>query len=234
MNPFLNLKKRDYILWLVSVAAMIVCNVLNRPIDRMTLIASLVGVTSLIFAAKGNVWAQFLMIVFSILYGVISYRFSYYGEMITYLGMTLPMSVWSAITWLKNPSEQRGVVKIRKLSPGAFGGILILTVLVTVAFWRILSALHTPNLFFSTLSIATSFAAVFLTMLRSAYFPAAYALNDLVLIVLWILASKEDPKNIPVIFIFAVFFMNDLYGFISWKKRENENLSSEKGIGFPK
>ena len=101
MNPFPVLKKRDYILWLVSVLAMIICNFANWPMDRMTLVASLVGVTSLVLAAKGSVWAQFLMIVFSLLYGVISYRFSYYGEMITYLGMTLPMSVWSAVTWLK-------------------------------------------------------------------------------------------------------------------------------------
>lgn len=230
MNPFPVLKKRDYILWLVSVLAMIACNIANRPMDRMTLVASLVGVTSLVLAAKGSVWAQFLMIVFSLLYGVISYRFSYYGEMITYLGMTLPMSVWSAVTWLKNPSEKCGIVKIRKLSKSAFVGIFCLTLLVTFLFYLVLRALHTPNLFFSTISIATSFAAVFLTMLRSAYFPAAYASNDLVLIVLWILASKEDSRNIPVIFIFVVFFINDIYGFINWKKREYEESSSEKTV----
>ena len=37
------------------------------------------------------------MIVFSILYGVISFRFRYWGEVLTYLGMTLPVSVWSAM-----------------------------------------------------------------------------------------------------------------------------------------
>ena len=35
-----------------------------------------------------------------------------------------------------------------------------------------------------------------------------------VLIVLWIMAY------IPVAVNFAIFLLNDLYGFISWKKRE--------------
>jgi len=78
-------------------------------IDILTLVAACVGITSLVFAAKGNVWAQILMIIFSILYGIISWRFHYWGEMITYLGMTMPMAIWSTITWLKNPAKKRKI-----------------------------------------------------------------------------------------------------------------------------
>ena len=39
------------------------------------MIASLVGVTSLIFIAKGNPIGQALIVVFSLLYGAISYSF---------------------------------------------------------------------------------------------------------------------------------------------------------------
>lgn len=92
---------------------MLVSNILAANFDPLTLIAALVGVTSLVFAAKGNVWAQVLMIVFSILYGIISFRFRYWGEMITYLGMALPMAVWSAITWLRHPAESGDAVAHR-------------------------------------------------------------------------------------------------------------------------
>lgn len=69
----------------------------------MTLAASLIGVTSLIFNAKGNPFGQLLIVVFSILYGAISYSLAYYGEVITYLGMTAPMAVFSLVSWLRNP-----------------------------------------------------------------------------------------------------------------------------------
>lgn len=80
-------------------------NTLSGDIDVLTLIATYIGITSLIFAAKCNVWSQVLMIIFSILYGIISWHFHYLGEMITYLGMTMPMAIWSTFTWLKNPSK---------------------------------------------------------------------------------------------------------------------------------
>lgn len=80
--------------------------------------------------------------------------------------------------------------------------------------------LKTPNIVFSTISITTSFLAASLTMLRSSYYALGYASNDIVLIVLWVLASMENPAYIPVVVNFVIFFFNDMYGFVSWKKRE--------------
>ena len=57
-------------------------------------------------------------------------------------------------------------------------------------------------------------------MLRSSYYALGYAANDLVLVVLWVLASLEDPGYIPVAVNFSIFFFNDLYGFVSWRRRE--------------
>ena len=83
--------KSDISLWSASVILIITSFCLFDRENYMTLCASLIGVTSLIFCAKGNPFGQVLMIIFSLIYGVISYTFSYYGEMITYLGMTMPM-----------------------------------------------------------------------------------------------------------------------------------------------
>lgn len=107
-NPLLSLSKKEWAIWIGSSLVVTVSNLLSGSMDLLTFVATLVGVTSLILAAKGNVWAQILMVVFSILYGIISWRFRYWGEMITYLGMTMPMAIWSTITWIKNPSKENG------------------------------------------------------------------------------------------------------------------------------
>ena len=220
-NPIKSLSRREWALWLASLAVVLIANLMTPELDPLTVTAALVGVTSLVFAAKGNVWAQILMIVFSILYGVISFRFYYWGEMITYLGMTLPMAVWSTVTWLKNPSKENGSeVAIQTLARRHLAALAASTVAVAAVFYYILKLLDTPNLFFSTVSIITSFLAAALTMLRSSYYAVGYAANDVVLIVLWIMASMENPAYIPVAVNFAIFLLNDLYGFISWKKRE--------------
>ncbi len=220
-NPIKTLTKREWCLWIGSLGIVLISNALIAEFDVLTLVAALIGVTSLIFAAKGNVWAQILMVIFSILYGIISFRFRYWGEMITYLGMTMPMSVWSTITWLKNPSKENGnEVEIQKLGRKHVIGLLLSGIVVTAVFYYILYRLDTPNIIFSTISIITSFLATSLTMLRSSYYAVGYAANDIVLIVLWVLASMENPVYIPVVVNFAIFFLNDMYGFISWKKRE--------------
>ena len=184
------------------------------------LVAALVGVTSLVLAAKGNLWAQILMIVFSILYAIISWQFRYWGEMITYLGMTLPMAVWSLITWRRNPSESGNEVAIRTLTRKQMIVLLLTGGLVTALFYYILVSLNTPNILLSTISITTSFLAAALTMLRSSYYALGYAANDMVLIILWVLASMENPVYLPVVLNFVIFLLNDLYGFRCWKKRE--------------
>ena len=223
-NPIKSLTKKEWCLWLGSLFIVIISNVLTESIDFITIIAACVGITSLIFAAKGNVWAQILMIVFSILYGIISWRFRYWGEMITYLGMTMPMAIWSTITWIRNPAPNGKEVAIQKLTPSHILGIIVSGTVITWIFYLILSALNTPNIVFSAISITTSFLAATLTMLRSSYYALGYASNDIVLIILWTMASMENPVYIPVVVNFTIFFFNDMYGFLCWKKRETAGL----------
>ena len=213
--------KTEIALWIVSTAAIAASFFLFDRGNYMTLAASIIGVTSLIFNAKGNPFGQLLMVIFSILYGIISFRFRYYGEMITYLGMTAPMAVFALVSWLRNPFEgNKAEVAVNRLHRREVCGMLLLTATVTALFYFILAYFHTANILPSTLSVTTSFIAVYLTFRRSPYFALAYAANDLVLILLWTLASLENISYISVIICFVVFLVNDLYGFISWRRME--------------
>lgn len=150
-NPIKTLTKREWSIWLGSIIIVLISNLATKDFDLLTLVAALTGVTSLIFAAKGNVWGQVLMILFSILYGIISFRFRYWGEMLTYLGMTLPMAVWSTITWIKNPSENNGnEVQIQSLSKKHIVALCISGIIVTAVYYYILKSFNTPNIIFST------------------------------------------------------------------------------------
>lgn len=213
--------KIEKILWCSSVALIFTSFIIFDRENYMTLLASLIGVTSLIFCAKGNPIGQLLMILFSIVYGVISYSFAYYGEMITYLGMSGPMATFALISWLKNPYKgKKSQVKVNKISRKETVFMLVLSVLVTMLFYFILKYFGTANLIPSTISITTSFIAVYLTFRRSPYFALVYAINDLVLIVLWTLATLTDINYVSVLICFIVFFINDIYGFISWLKMD--------------
>lgn len=226
-NPFSDLTLFERILWLTSVTVILLSAVIFGGSDVLGTIASIVGVTSLIFVAKGYVIGQILMVIFAVVYGIISFWFRYYGEMITYVGMSAPMAVVSMIAWLKNPYQKSKEVKVSKVNSKQLAMGLMLTVIVTASFYFILGALNTANLVISTVSITTSFLAAYLTYLRSPYYALVYALNDVVLIVLWVYACISDMSYLPMIICFSMFLVNDLYGFYNWKR-----MAKRQSVGF--
>lgn len=221
--------KAEILLWCISVMLIIVSFIIFDRESILTLIASLIGATYLIFNAKGNPFGQFLAIVFSVLYGIISFTFSYYGEMVTYLGMTAPMAVFALFSWIRNPyNGNKAEVRVNRLKKKEIVFMISLTAVITCIFYFILSALHTANLIPSTISVTTSFLAVYLTFRRSAFYAVAYAANDIVLIILWVMATLSNINYLSVAICFVVFLVNDIYGFINWsrmQKRQEANCS---------
>lgn len=217
--------KIEIILWSVSAFLIVTFFYIFDRTNYLILIASLVGVTSLIFNAKGNPFGQVLMIIFSILYGIISFTFSYFGEMISYLGMTAPMAAFSLYAWLKNPyAGKKSEVEVATLNKKDIVNMVIFTIIVTIIFYFILKYYNTANLNLSTLSISTSFIAAYLTYKRSSFYAIAYSINDIILIILWLLATLTNISYISVVLCFVVFLINDIYGFISWSKMEKRQV----------
>lgn len=213
-------------LWLVSVIVVSASFLLSGGGDYLSLTASLIGVTALIFIARGYVFGQLLMVVFAVLYGINSFIFSYYGEMITYLGMSAPMAVMAIVSWAKHPYEKSSEVEVSSVTKKQITVMLIFAVIVTTVFYFILEKLGNSSLEISTFSITTSFVAASLTYLRSEYYALGYALNDIVLIALWIIAAMSDISCLPMTFCFVMFLFNDLYGFYSWRKMRKRQAVS--------
>jgi len=69
--------KADIALWCTSVTLTLASFCIFDRENYLTLCASLIGVTSLIFNAKGNPFGQLLMVIFSLLYGIANDIYGY-------------------------------------------------------------------------------------------------------------------------------------------------------------
>ena len=212
-----NLSKAEKTIWFISLITIILSSCLFSERDILTIIASIIGATALIFVGKGDAIGQLLTIIFAVIYAIISFRFHYYGEMITYVGMTAPSALWAMIVWLKNPYSKREV-KVGKMTKVKWFLLVVSAAIVTLIMWRVLVYFNTANILFSTISVTTSYLASMLTVLRSPYYAVCYAANDIILIVLWVLASMVHIGYLPMVLCFLIFLINDLYGFINWKR----------------
>ncbi len=219
-NPFKDLTKFELTLWLSSVCIILISFLFLKNGTYISLIASLIGVTALIFIAKGYVIGQLLLIAFALLYGTVSYEQRYYGEMITYLGMSAPIALISAISWLKHPYKETKEVKVNKLSVKQKISVPVLAITATAVFYFILKTMGNASLLVSTISVTTSFVAAYLTFLRTPYYALGYAVNDVVLIILWTISTINDISCLSMLICFIVFFANDMYGFFNWKRMQ--------------
>ncbi len=218
-NSFKDLTRFELLLWVTSSFVVILASLLSG-FNVLNAIASFIGVTALIFVAKGYVMGQVLTIVFAVFYGIISFYFKYYGELITYVFMTAPIAAITVVEWIRHPYKGSKEVEVSKLSKRRIIIMVVSAALVTVAFYFILKVLGNANLFFSTISITTSYVASFLTYCRSPYYAIGYSANDVVLIVLWVLASINDISYLPMVACFVMFLVNDLYGFVNWRRMQ--------------
>ncbi len=218
-NLYKKITLAERFIWGLSVAAITVCFFAFGNKQYLYLIGAFVGVTALIFVSKGNPIGQVLTIVFSVFYGIVSYSFAYYGEMITYLAMSAPMALLALISWLRHPYKgDKSEVKINVISAKEWAIFSTAAIILTFGFYFILRALNTSNLIVSTVSVLTSLYASYLTARRSKFYALFYAGNDVVLIALWALASRNDLSYLAMAVCFAAFFALDIYGFINWSR----------------
>jgi nicotinamide mononucleotide transporter PnuC len=151
--------------------------------------------------------------------------------MLTYLGMSAPIAIAAVISWIRHPFQRSShvEVEVNRLHRKEIAFLCALTVAVSVGFYFILDALGNAQIVFSTLSVTTSMLASYLTFFRSPFYALAYAANDVILIVLWVLATIENPAYLPMIFCFVMFLLNDLYGFFNWQRmKKRQNSCNEK------
>lgn len=202
---------------------------MSNSFNYLSFFGSIIGITAVVLVSKGSPVGQGLTIIFSVLYGISSIQNKLYGEAITYIGMSAPMAVLALVNWIRNPSSSnKGEVKVNNIKWKEWTILPFITGGVTLAFYFILKELKTAQLIVSTISVATSFIAAYLTARRSKFYALAYCLNDIILIILWTVACAKDISNIPLVINFVVFLSLDTYGFINWNRMEKRQKKFDK------
>ncbi len=221
----------EWCLYLISLTVILFCFFFFGNTDYIQLATSIIGVTSLMLVSKGTPIGQITTILFSVFYGIVSYSTQYYGEMITYLGMTTPIAIVALISWFRHPSKgNANEVEINELKPKEYVFCLLIGLAVMCGFYFILKALNTHNLIISTISVFTSFLAAYLTARRSRFYAFGYALNDIVLITLWAMAMKDNFNYVATLITSIIFLVNDIYGFINWSRTLKKQKSYQAAL----
>lgn len=133
--------------------------------------------------------------------------------------------MFALVSWIKNPYDgNKAEVKVNRLKGREYALMFLVSAAVTAGFYFVLKYFNTANLIPSTVSVTTSFVAVYLTARRSEFYALGYAANDVVLIILWALAAKTDLSCISVVAWFFRLSFQRYVRIFQLEKNEAETV----------
>jgi len=189
--------------------------------DLLTTICSIVGIITALLLAKGKNLGQIFGLLIVALYTIVSFKNGYYGEVIIYLCIMLPMYIMGIISWIKHQNKDTNTVEVNKIKLKEWIIVLIISIIAFVIIYFLLEMFNTKQLFISSLSVIDSLFAIYLGVRRSKYSFYFYVVNDLILIVLWgIPVISGSLILLPMVFNPTINLINDIYGIYNWKKLE--------------
>ena len=191
--------------------------------DLLTTICSIEGIITVLLLAKGKNLGQVFGVIITILYSIVSFRNKFYGEVIIYIVLMLPMYIIGIISWARHQNKKTNTVDVNKIENIEWLLVFITSVVVFIGIYFLLKSFNTNELIVSTISVVASLFAVYLQIRRSRFSFYFYIINDLILIVLWgIPVILGNLLILPMVFNPIINLINDSYGVYNWKRLEKE------------
>ncbi|MCR5146112.1 MAG: nicotinamide riboside transporter PnuC [Clostridia bacterium] len=191
--------------------------------DILTTLCAIVGVVTVLLLAKGKNLGQIFGVLIAILYSIVSFKNRYYGEVMIYLIIMLPMHIIGIFSWFRHKNEKTDSVEVNKISKKEWIIVALLFSGIFVGIYYLLKAFNTNELIVSTISVLASLFACYLQIRRSRFSFGFYMINDIILMVLWgIPVVKGSIVLLPILLDPTINFINDSYGFYNWRKMEKE------------
>lgn len=208
----------------VSIILITISGIINNS-EILTIITSFLMVLCALTQAKGKVISQFIGVIAIILYSIIAFQNQYYGEVIIYILVLLPMYLVGIYSWITNKNEDTNTVNQNDLSKKEWIILSVIDILLFGILYYVLRYFNTSQLVVSTLSMLASLMANYLIVRRNKYSFLFYIINDLILVILWgIPVLKGDFALIPILIDPVLLLINDSYGWKNWNKNEKVDV----------
>lgn len=220
MNFFKDWSLFEKILLIGSIILVSLIGIIFKS-DLLTVSCSIVGIITALLLAKGKYLGQFFGILIVILYSIVSFKNKFFGEVIIYLAIMLPMYILGIISWIKHQNKKTNSVEVSKITKIEWLIVALASCICFIGIYFLLKSFNTEELFISSLSVIDSLFAIYLQIRRSKYSFYFYVINDLVLILLWgIPCISGNVVLIPMLMNPIINLINDTYGIINWQKLE--------------
>ncbi len=208
------------LLWLFFASLFVTVVPICLGDSLLGILSAFTGVVFVIMSAKGNIWCHVWGFISCLLYGIISYQNAYYGEFIINLLYHVPIQVFGFISWNKNMNKDKNIVNTRSLTNKNKLLILCLIVLVTLVWGFCLQQIGSLLPYIAALSNILSLIARYLSVKRYTDQWILWIVLNSLSVGMWVYAMGSGSQNIGTLFMWIIYVINSIWGYIAWKKSE--------------
>lgn len=196
--------------------------------DMLSTFCSILCTITALLVAKGKNLGQVLGVIITVVYSIVSFRNGFYGEIIIYVFMMLPMYIIGIVSWMRHQNKKTNSVEVNTVGKKEWLLVSLVSIGISIGVYFLLKSFGTNELVVSAVSVIASLFAIYLQIRRSRFSFYFYIINDLVLIVLWgIPVIAGNLLILPMVFNPTINLINDSYGVYNWKKLEKRQTKGK-------
>lgn len=196
--------------------------------DILSTFCSILCIITALLVAKGKNLGQVLGVIITVVYSIVSFRNGFYGEIIIYVFMMLPMYIIGIVSWMRHQNKKTNTVEVNTIGKKEWLLVSLISIGAFMGIYFLLKSFDTNELVVSTVSVVASLFAIYLQIRRSRFSFYFYIINDLILIVLWgIPVIAGNLLVLPMVFNPAINLINDSYGVYNWKRLEKKQTKGK-------
>lgn len=207
------------VLWLViaPIAALIACHCGN-DCSVQSVLAAVFGVLFVILEAKGK-WYSFIFgILHCVLYSIVAYGQTLYGETIMKLGFAVPFHIYGMIVWYKYTSRRTFEVIHRNLDGWGKFTVVFLIGTLTCIFGTCLKACGDELPYIDAFTTVASIHGAWLMVNRYAEQWSLFIIINAVSILMWLYRWADDGESVGMVVMWIIWTINSIYGWFKWNK----------------
>lgn len=215
------------VIWLLSSIAVIVGLSVYWQDTLMGVLSSTTGVICVVLTGKGKLSAYIFGLVNSVLYAIIAYQATYYGETMLNGLYYVPMQFVGFYVWSKNMNPQTQEVEKRRMN-WIQRLLLVLSIGgATVAYGFVLKHLGDAMPFVDSFTTVSSVIAMIISIKMFAEQWWIWLAVNVFSVYMWAVSFMDGSDNIATLLMWVVYLGNAVIMLIKWEKE----AKSEKKAG---
>lgn len=210
--------KKTELAWLLLACAVITALSIYWQDTLMGIISSVTGVACVVCTGKGKLSAYVFGLVNSVLYAIISYRASLYGETMLNAIYYVPMQFVGAYVWSRNMNQETHEVIKRRMKPLGWllmtGGIAA----ATLVYGWVLGRLGDAMPYVDAFTTVSSVLAMIISVRMYAEQWWIWIAVDVFSVYMWWCDFRGGSDNMATLLMWVVYLGNAVIMLVKWEK----------------